>query len=199
MAGLRDTLRQHLQGRVAFVGLGNPLFGDDGFGVAAAQRLQAMGIPNVFVAGQWPERCLDSMAGMDHVVFLDAVDAGLEPGSVIWMDSEALRSRFPQVSTHRISLGLLAEYLQKAGTAHVWLLGVQPCSVPEPVEGTEAHGAFVEGPTRVCSGPFDRLRGREEVKGWDGEALSEPVAQALETVVEALKGACALSREAGSP
>ena len=44
----------------------------------------------------------------DHVVFLDAVDAGVAPGAVLWLEADDIQARFPQVSTHRLSLGLLA-------------------------------------------------------------------------------------------
>jgi len=40
-----------------------------------------------------------------------------------------MAARFPQVSTHKISLGLLARCLEANGRTRAWLLGVQPESL----------------------------------------------------------------------
>ena len=40
-----------------------------------------------------------------------------------------IRDRFPQVSTHKLSLGLLARQIEAQGRIRVWLLGVQPESL----------------------------------------------------------------------
>ncbi len=52
----------------------------------------------------------------DHLVFLDAVDVGAAPGSVVFLNSQEMAARFPQISTHNISLGLLAKYVESGGT-----------------------------------------------------------------------------------
>jgi hydrogenase 3 maturation protease len=67
--------------------------------------------------------------GFDHVIFLDAVEFGGAPGSVVLLDSEEMAARFPQVSTHKLSLGLLARQIETNGQAKAWLLGVQPESL----------------------------------------------------------------------
>ena len=43
----------------------------------------------------------------DHVVFLDAVEFGAAPGSVVFLDSQQITARYPQISTHKISLDVL--------------------------------------------------------------------------------------------
>ncbi len=67
--------------------------------------------------------------GFDHLIFLDAVDFGGVPGSTILLDSEQMSCRYPQISTHKLSLGLLAKWAESNGTTRVWLLGVQPESL----------------------------------------------------------------------
>lgn len=126
MDRLGDVLRTELAEPMAFIGLGNPLFGDDGIGVEVARELLSRGVPNVWVAGVSPERCINRIGGMRHLVFVDAVEAGLDPGSIVLLDGQTLRSRYPQVSTHRLSLGLLARYVESSLGARAWLLGVQP-------------------------------------------------------------------------
>jgi hydrogenase maturation protease len=85
------------------------------------------------IAGTTPDRFLSQVAqeGLDHLILLDAVDFGGVPGSVILLDAQATVARFPQVSTHKISLGLLAKWAEANGTTHAWLLGVQPGSLQQ--------------------------------------------------------------------
>jgi hydrogenase maturation protease len=78
-----------------------------------------------------PERWLGRLGGgrFDAVLFLDAVDAGRAPGDVVLLDASAVEARFPQVSTHRISLGTLARLLEAEVAGPVRLLGIQPQSL----------------------------------------------------------------------
>jgi hydrogenase maturation protease len=133
MPDLRRQFKHSLQGRVCFMGLGSPDYGDDGFGVRLAEALIAVGMPNVIIAGTTPDRWIGRAAGFDHIVFLDAVEFGEEPGSVVFLDSAQMAARFPQISTHKISLALLAQWAEANGTTKVWVLGVQPESLkPAP-------------------------------------------------------------------
>jgi len=135
---LREQLTQSLQGRVCFVGVGNRDFGDDAFGVNLAQGLQAAGVADVIEAGANPDRWIGSLHAFDHVVLLDAVEFGADPGSVVFMDAAEIAARYPQVSTHKISLGLLARWIEADGKTRAWLLGVQPGSLKagEPLTST---------------------------------------------------------------
>jgi hydrogenase 3 maturation protease len=63
------------------------------------------------------------------VIFLDAVDFGGSPGATIFLNAGQIAVRFPQISTHKISLGLLAKSIEANGTTKAWLLGVQPQSL----------------------------------------------------------------------
>jgi hydrogenase maturation protease len=131
MPGLREQIQSSLRGRVCFMGLGNAEGGDDGFGVRLAEALARAGAPDVLIGGTSPEqlagRCADS--GFDHLVFLDAADFGAAPGSVVFLNSQEMAARFPEVSTHKLSLGMLASYVEGAGMTRAWLLGAQPLSL----------------------------------------------------------------------
>jgi len=139
---LPDALRA-LEGPVCWVGLGNVDLGDDGFGVRLAEALAREGCPRVVVAGTTPERWIGSLAGdgCARVVFLDAVELAGEPGAVVWMEAADLEARYPQVSTHKLSLGMLARMLEARGV-RASLLGVKPQSLrpgaglSEPVRRT---------------------------------------------------------------
>ena len=41
------------------------------------------------------------------------------------LNSREMAARFPQISTHKISLGLLAQLIEADGRTKAWLLGVQ--------------------------------------------------------------------------
>jgi hydrogenase maturation protease len=143
MPDLREQLERCLQGRVCLMGLGNLEYGDDGFGVRLAERLRVVFEgpgAQVIAAGNAPERFLGRCVegNYDHVLFFDAVDFGGIPGAVVFLNSSQTASRFPQVSTHKISLGLLAKWVESNGKTKGWLLGVQPESLAPSRRFSEA-------------------------------------------------------------
>jgi hydrogenase maturation protease len=130
MTDLREQLQQCLVGRVCFLGLGNVDYGDDGLGVRLGEQLIAAGMPSVTIAGTTPERYLGGLTRerFEHVLFLDAVEFGAAAGSVVFLDASAITARFPQISTHKISLAALSQWAEANGTK-TWLLGVEPESL----------------------------------------------------------------------
>ncbi len=145
---LRTLLRQCLRGRVCLLGVGNPDHGDDGFGVALIEALlESDGTPvnetgsiiHCASAGLAPSRFITPIvtAGFDRVIFIDTVDFHAAPGSLALLDSGEMTSRFPQVSTHIISLGMLAKWLHADAGIEAWLLAGQPESL-RPGHGLSA-------------------------------------------------------------
>jgi hydrogenase 3 maturation protease len=154
MPDLRDQLESCFAGQVCLMGMGNVDYGDDGFGVRLAEKLLAEGMPGVVVAATSPERYLGQVAdrGFDHLLFLDAVEFGGHPGSVVFMDAEQLIPRFPQISTHKISLGVLAKWVEANGKTKAWLLGVEPESTKPAAQLTPAVQTTLEALTELlCS------------------------------------------------
>ncbi len=130
MEDISSTLARVMTGRTAFLGIGNTDRGDDGFGVRLAEALGEAGLENVLIAGATPENYMTVLGSgqYDTVLFLDAVFTGAEPGSVVLMDATKIKSAFPQVSTHKYSLGTLAGVIGSGTKTRVWLLGVCPAS-----------------------------------------------------------------------
>jgi hydrogenase maturation protease len=128
LAGILDGV---YVGRTAIVGVGNTERADDGAGVAAARALAAAGVPHVFEGGTTPERLTAALREGDYdtVVFIDAVDAGCAAGSVMVFDATQVRARYPQVSTHKISLGTIAQMISRDSAMTVWLVGIQPSGI----------------------------------------------------------------------
>ncbi len=138
-ADLRQLLEQTLVGRTCILGIGNPSWGDDGFGVRLAEELRSSGCEDVIVAGIEPERWISDVAvkRYNNVLLLDALEFPGEPGHTLYMDARQLETRFPQLSTHKLSLGSLAVLIENVSGANVWCLGVKPLSLKgERLSGT---------------------------------------------------------------
>lgn len=168
MPGLREQLEALLTGRVCVVGVGNVGQGDDALGMCLAEQLAGAGVEPVLFAGTEPERLLDAIAatGCERVLFLDATDFRGRPGSVVLLETDEITARYPQVSTHKLSLGLLARLIESDGRRKVGLLGVQPRTV---AQGGGGAAAMRWGNDAVC-------------------ALSEPVQRTVEALAELLGG-----------
>ena len=131
MDDLGSKLTERLRGRICLLGLGNEAYEDDGFGVQLGRAVSGLVRANVVLAGATPERWLATadLQTVDHVVFMDAVNFGAPPGSVILLGAADIEARYPQVSTHKLSLGLLATWAESNGHIRAWLLGAQPFSL----------------------------------------------------------------------
>jgi hydrogenase maturation protease len=134
-----STLAELLTGRTVFVGIGNTDRRDDGLGIRLAETLRDAGLKSVLIAGTTPENHAMALAAghYDTVIFLDAVLSAGPPGSVMLMEASKIKSVFPQVSTHRLSLGTLAGMVASGNGTRVWLLGVCPASIDA---GTDLSG-----------------------------------------------------------
>lgn len=122
-----SKLKNRLQGKVSVVGIGNPLRGDDGIGPEIINRLNNP-LPRLllFDVGETPENYLGKIVKQkpDTIVLIDAVDFGSSPGTIKIIEKGDIRNE--SLSTHNLSLNLVAKYLQKETSADVFLLGVQP-------------------------------------------------------------------------
>lgn len=125
-ATLPDVLAARLVGHVVLVGVGNPLFGDDNAGCLVANGLAGVPGLHVIQADDVPERHVVQIADRapDVVVLVDAVDLGAAAGSVAILEKEAM-ARY-EASTHRVPLGLIAEFIQRASGADVFVFAIQP-------------------------------------------------------------------------
>lgn len=116
--------------RVAILGVGNELMGDDGVGVVAARRLSSMvSKPSILVleCGVAPEAFTSIILRFqpDLILILDAVDFGGSPGSVSILDISSLDR--VSISTHKPSLTIMAKYLEMSGLkARILVLAIQP-------------------------------------------------------------------------
>lgn len=116
--------------RVAIVGIGQELLGDDAAGIRVAQALYHLADGSemllVIDAGSAPENCTGMLRCFyPHLVLLvDAAHLNAAPGSVrllAWQDITGISA-----STHTLPLHILATYLTIELECEVALLGIQP-------------------------------------------------------------------------
>jgi hydrogenase maturation protease len=159
------AIEEALTGKTGFVGIGNTALGDDGFGVRLAQALAASGVPDVIIAGTVPENHIPTLIDgrFDNLIFVDAVDTGAGAGSVVFLNADDIKGRFPQVSTHKFSLGSLARLIEMESSARVWLLGVQPATLREETGLSDAARTTLELLHRILLERIPR-RTRTEVE-----------------------------------
>lgn len=115
--------------RVAVVGVGSEMRGDDAAGIEVVRGLRAgLKSPNVLLVegGVAPENFTSQIRRFkpSHVIFIDATDFGAEPGEVVLAEQEAITGQ--SLSTHTMPLSILAGYLREQTGAKVLLLGIQP-------------------------------------------------------------------------
>ena len=122
--------------RTLVLGLGNPLMGDDGVGLAALARLRdEYEIPElVFLVdgGTWGMSLLPLIESAEDLVLVDAINTNSVPGTVVRLERGELPRYFAhKLSPHQIDLRevlALAEWRQTLPRELV-ALGVQPLAV----------------------------------------------------------------------
>ena len=113
--------------KVAVIGVGNRMRGDDGVGSVIAERLQGLARGNLLVidAETVPENYLGILLDSkpEVVLFIDAVDFGGEAGEWALVPLSVLGDKVP--TTHTVSLKLLGQILESNGIECL-LLAIQP-------------------------------------------------------------------------
>ncbi len=111
-------------------GIGNPERGDDAFGTVVARKLKdrLRGRSSVVVLDceGVPEKYTDKIIAVDpsHVIFVDTIDFGGNPGEVAIVDPEDTVGSLQSV--HRLPLKLLVHYLKAYIDPVFLLVGCQP-------------------------------------------------------------------------
>jgi hydrogenase maturation protease len=126
------------------IGLGNPLMADDGIGLMALERLRAAGVPegvDLVDGGTWGLNLLPIIEAAERVLFLDAINAGGEPGTLHCLEREQLpRYLSTKVSPHQIDLREVLALAELRGTLprETVAIGLQPAAVELATEPSDA-------------------------------------------------------------
>lgn len=126
-------LNQPELSRLAVVGIGQELNGDDGAGPAVIRLLNAA-LPcrnNLLLvnSGHAPENYLGILIRFqpDIILFVDAIRGVSAPGSIICVAGAAVEDIGG--GTHTLSLGSLAGYLGREIAAAIYILGIYPADL----------------------------------------------------------------------
>lgn len=117
---------------VAIIGIGNPLLGDDGVGVEVIKEMERLKLPEyvrLYDGGVGGLSLVGLIDGHREAIFVDALEMGLEPGSVRQLDVEMLQSLKPRLrySLHEVSLRECLPFLQLADNPpKITIIGIQP-------------------------------------------------------------------------
>jgi hydrogenase maturation protease len=119
--------------RALVIGLGNPLMGDDGAGLAALERLrEGWRVPEgveLVDGGTWGMNLLPIIEGCPCVLLLDAIDTGSPPGGLTVLERDEIPRYFQlKLSPHQIDLREVLGLAELRGKLPERLIaiGVQP-------------------------------------------------------------------------
>ncbi len=140
MNSWKELLSQAIRSsrRLALVGIGQELRGDDAAGVLVVRTLQSIAVSTpqnpaapetttfLFEAGSLPEAAAGPLRrfGPDRVIFFDAADNGKTPGTVSWIEPDQIDRCFG--STHAFSMSGFCRYLAAELGCRVAIVGIQP-------------------------------------------------------------------------
>ncbi len=138
---------------VVVIGIGNRLRGDDGAGVAVAERLRGH-VPrwvDVVACDEEPSRLMDAWKGADTAVLVDAVTSGSPAGTLHRFDAgrRPVPAQEFRSSTHAIGVADTIELARALGRLprRVLVYGIEACSfeagapLTPPVETAVAGAA----------------------------------------------------------
>jgi hydrogenase 3 maturation protease len=155
-------LSQRTNSRIAIVGVGNEMRGDDAAGMLIVRAL-GLRVANleglrIIEGGHAPENATGELRKFspELVLLIDAADMGKEAGSIALIPMEQIDG--VSASTHSLPLSMLARYLTLELKCEVALLGIQPKSVEmgETVsdEVNQAVSDIAEEISMLCSDGF---------------------------------------------
>ncbi|MCK4436355.1 hydrogenase 3 maturation endopeptidase HyCI [bacterium] len=140
-----EELARRIKGRVAIVGVGNSMRGDDGAGPSLIEMLKnSHGISTIncqpphgrqpvsrreyqlFDCGQAPENYLVPIAEFEPntTLVIDSAQFCGQPGEMKLFEAEDIKVQ--GISTHNAPLSLFMDYLKKETGADIFLLAIQP-------------------------------------------------------------------------
>ena len=132
-----------MKSKTCLIGLGNILMQDDGVGVHTVKEIgeRFRFSPEIAIVdgGTLGLGLLPLIEGCARVLFVDAVEAGLEPGAIVVREGEQVPAFLgSKVSVHQAGLADLVYAARFAGVmpTEVCLVGIQPQAVDVGLETT---------------------------------------------------------------
>jgi hydrogenase 3 maturation protease len=125
--------------KVAILGVGSPIRGDDAVGLIVVDELEKRGLKDILLirAEASPELFLGTLEeyGPTHVIIVDAAGLGIDPGEArVVSAGEVLGAT---ISTHTLPLTILIGYLEGSMNVKTMLIGIQPKDMDFSMEASE--------------------------------------------------------------
>lgn len=151
--------------KVLVAGVGNIFNGDDGFGVAVAQRLAGAELPagvtvrDIGIRGV--HLAYELLDGYDALVLVDALPGHEEPGTLTVLEVDRLDAAGAVMDAHSMDPRAVLTMLEDLGGSvdRVLVVGCQTADVEERLGLSPAVGAAVEGAVRLVQEMIDDLTG----------------------------------------
>lgn len=136
--------------KTVVLGIGNLIMQDEGVGVRVVETLQRdhempEGV-TVVDGGTAAMEMLDELSDLDHLIVVDAINAGKPPGTLLRIEGEDVPSFFrTRLSPHQIGLPDVLASLEFLGAQpkKMVILGVQPQTMELGMELTPVVAARV--------------------------------------------------------
>ena len=120
--------------KIAVVGVGSDLRGDDIAGLMVIERLKKklsalrlLRQARCFYGGTAPENLTGEIRKFSpsHVIIVDSIDIGKKPGAIVVLSPGEVGSGV-SFSTHKMPIKVMIEYLSRSLNCEVILIGIQP-------------------------------------------------------------------------
>jgi hydrogenase 3 maturation protease len=146
-----QSLEARLKGaaRVAILGVGSDLRGDDVAGLQVVQKLEKVigdrdcsNRVRIFHGGTAPENFTGEIRRFEpsHLVVVDAAGMGKPPGTVAILETDQIEG--VSFSTHQMPLKVMIKFLGQSWSFETFFIGIQPKDL--------SFGASVSAPVRVA-------------------------------------------------
>jgi hydrogenase 3 maturation protease len=172
MSSLNESLRKSLEGarRVAVLGVGSELRGDDGVGLVAIRELERISprlVKGCALGVYWGSTAPENLTGAirefnpSHLVIIDAAMLSLPTGGARIIERGEIGGI--SFSTHRLPMNILLDYIASSIPCALVVIGIQPsqtglcCDVdPAVAEGGRAVARAITGAlSPLAEGPND--------------------------------------------
>ncbi len=158
--------------RILCAGIGNIFFSDDGFGVAVANRLARLPVPDCVQVEDYGIRgvhlAYELCEGYDVLVLIDAMPMGDEPpGTVVVLEPDAPPSAeqgddiVPVMDAHTMSPLVVLTTLANLGgsVGRILVVGCQPATIEEGMGLSDPVAAAVDRAVEMVSDLLTELVG----------------------------------------
>jgi hydrogenase 3 maturation protease len=134
VSDIQNELKQKLENakRVAILGIGSELRGDDAAGILAARQIEKNTKKNatpevrVFIGDTAPENLTGEIKRFQptHLLIIDSADLNIEPGEIRLLNPDQIGGT--SFCTHTLPTSVLTDYLMQSFKCEVIAVGIQP-------------------------------------------------------------------------